>query len=167
MHAPRLPRLLLFVAAASLAATLGAAETKPDDSKFGLPTPSDLTPEQQTWILQALKAAEPRLRTFAVNFQSARFSMLRAEPKSPAVIIATTVDVGRFGVSLVFTGIFDPEFTKLRTSRCDLFGAYDNERELKPRQRRKPLLLKLEDMDEFCRAPEEFLQKQFAAADNP
>jgi hypothetical protein len=167
MHAPRLPRLLLFAAAVSLAATLGAAESKPDEPTFGLPTPSDLKPEQQEWILQALKTAEPRLRMFAVNFQSARFSMVRTEPKSSTVIIATTVDVGRFGVSLVFTGIFDPEFTKLRTSRCDLFGAYDNERELKPRQRRKPLLLKLEDMEQFCRDPEGFLQKQFAAENAP
>jgi hypothetical protein len=142
-------------------------EPKSDDPRYGLPTPADITPEQQARILAAFKAGEPALRKFALTFQAARFSMVRVDANDTRITIASTLELGRYGVSLVFTGAFDRDFEKLLNSRCDLFGAYDNNRELKPNQRRRPLLLNLEDMDRFCASPDDFLQRAFADAAKP
>jgi hypothetical protein len=161
VNAGRLARILLTAATSSLAVAR-TAEPPPEPPKYDLPAPTDLTPEEQARILKAFEAADAHLRLFARNFPSARFSMVRAEPKSTTIIIATTVEFGRYGVSLVFSGAFDADFTKVPKARCDLFGAYDNERQLKPKERRRPLPLKLGDMDEFCREPEPFLARQFA-----
>jgi hypothetical protein len=139
-------------------------EAQPENPRYGVPTPADVTPEQQTQILAAFKAREPALRKYALTFQAARFSMVRVDPNDSRITIASTLELGRYAVSLVFTGTFDKDFETLLKSRCDLFGAYDNNHELKPGQRRRPLVLEIEDMDRFCESPNDFLQQAFADA---
>jgi hypothetical protein len=143
--------------------TAPAEEAKPREPNYGLPTPSSLTPEQQAAILAAFKAANPPLRTFALSFQGTRFSIVRPDPDASRIIIAANVEFAQYSVSIVYSGTFDQNFSRLLTSRCDLFGAYDTNREIKPGQRRTPLRLRLEDMEEFCRDPVAFLERLFAA----
>ncbi len=141
-----------------------AADSARDEASYALPRPADLTPEQQERILKVFAAAQAPLHTFTQAFPNATFSMVRSDPKATHLVIATTLEFGRYSIALVYSGDFDADFRKLTQSRCDLFGAYDNERELKPREKRAPLRLKLEEMDAFCRVPLEFLEHQFAAS---
>jgi hypothetical protein len=139
-----------------------AADAAREDSTYGLPRPADLTPEQQARILKAFVAADAALHRFTQAFPNAMFSMVRADPKKAHLVIATTLEFEGYSLALVYSGDFDTEFRTLERAHCDLFGAYDNARELKPRERRAPLRLKLEEMDAFCREPLEFLRRRFA-----
>jgi hypothetical protein len=160
---PRFARLFALLCLGASFAFAADDEPKPRDPNYGLPTPSSLTPEQQAAILRAFQAAYPPLRTFALTFQGTRFSIVRPDPDAPRVIIAANVEFAQYSVSIVYSGTFDRDFTRLLTSRCDLFGAYDTNRELKPGQKRTPLRLRLEDMETFCRDPVAFLEREFAA----
>jgi hypothetical protein len=156
--------VLALCAASLVGGRCGAAETRAEEPKYALQRPSDLTPEQQDRILKAFIAAERPLQTFVKYFPGATFSMVHPTTDEPQIIVASTLEFGRYSISLVYSGTFSAGFAKLLKSRCDLFGAYDNNHELGPKERRKSLRLAPADMERFCGEPLEYLEKVFAAA---
>lgn len=157
-------RLLFVLLACAAFAWSRAAETeKSGDSAFALQRPADFTKEQQEFILKAFIAAEKPLQIFVKHFPAATFSMLHPDRSEPRVIVASTLDLGRYSVSLVYSATFNADLTKLVKARCDLFGAYDNLRPIAPKGRRKPQLLPLADMERLGQAPTEYLDQLFGA----
>ena len=165
-------RSTVSFAALFLACVLGPSLNSAPDSerrnqKLSTAKGNGISEEQQNCIFQAFIISEADFKTFTTCFPGASFRIIRLKTTSSDVSIATAINLGEYGFSLILSATFSTDFTKLVKINSVLFGAYDERKKTEPGESKAPLKLNLADMDKFCQDPYVFLSKKFESESKP